>query len=243
MPAIPPGTLRQLDVSLAFMLLLTWVGTAIGGDNLRYRGDYTLGHEVNIFCPRINSQCYWLSATTPGTIRQTLRILVEAHRYPGYSPVCLVVEGSIDRTSTREGFAADYDGLITMNKVYGVCDQTSIVTPGDLQHHRWILTRVDDQLVSRAKSHAGPSLEIGEQLSFEAHDHARSVNGFATLAGENIVFKPARQDRARFPDSAVTTVELTRLLQGAWRITLPATKTLLLEGSGIELEFTLSDWR
>jgi hypothetical protein len=38
-----------------------------------------------------------------------------------YKPVCMVVEGVIDRDTPRDGFAADYDGLITITLLEGDC--------------------------------------------------------------------------------------------------------------------------
>jgi hypothetical protein len=153
-----------------------------------------------------------------------------------------VVEGAIDRASSREGFAADYDGLFTMSELYGTCDKTPVVTQGDLQHHRWVLTRIGDQPVVRTKPHTGPALEIGEKMFFEAHDHSHSLAGFSRLAGEQIIFEADSAAPARFPDSSITDFDVTSL-PGAWRITRPSTQLLLLERANTRLEFTLSDWR
>ena len=79
-----------------------------------------------MFCPAINSQCYWLSRETPGEVRASLRQLYAERSAQPYEPVCVVVSAHIDRESGREGFAADYDGLITIAHTYGRCNETRI---------------------------------------------------------------------------------------------------------------------
>ena len=75
------------------MLLTITVSAFAGNKTLRYRGQYTLGHEVNIFCPAINSQCYWLSPETNAQIRLQLKQLIAYNTNKTYQDICLVVEG------------------------------------------------------------------------------------------------------------------------------------------------------
>jgi hypothetical protein len=90
------------------LLLLISAGCSAATESQRYRGDYTYGHEVNIFCPQINAQCYWLGPDTNQVVRAELKALYE-EKSPGlYKPVCVVIEGKIDRDSARSGFAADF---------------------------------------------------------------------------------------------------------------------------------------
>ncbi|TXK92651.1 hypothetical protein BMR11_18320 [Methylococcaceae bacterium CS5] len=129
---------------LVFFLILVWTLPGYTNEQVqRYRGSYTLGHEVNIFCPEINSQCYWLSPSTEIQIRQQLQQLSKKHTIKPYQAVCVVIQGNIDRESRRVGFAANYAGLIEIVKVFGFCGQPEMVTQGDLQHHRWILESIN----------------------------------------------------------------------------------------------------
>lgn len=100
------------------------------------RGDYTFGHEVNTFCPVTNSQCYWLGSKTSPAARDQLKQIYESKKPGLYQPVCVVVEGVVDRDSPRDGFASDYDGLIHIETVSGACDDQALITPGDLNHAR-----------------------------------------------------------------------------------------------------------
>jgi hypothetical protein len=79
------------------LLLLLSAGCSAGTDIQRYRGDYTFGHEVNNFCPQINAQCYWLGPDTSQTVRAQLKALYQK-KSPGlYKPVCVVIEGKMDK--------------------------------------------------------------------------------------------------------------------------------------------------
>ena len=104
------------------MLLVVCAGCDFFTASQRYRGDYTLGHEVNSYCPEAGSQCYWLAPDTGSQVRDRLRMLYEQNSPGLYKPVCMDVAAEIDTQSERTGFAADMDGLITITRVHGVCD-------------------------------------------------------------------------------------------------------------------------
>jgi hypothetical protein len=57
------------------MVMLSISSCSANSEVQRYRGSYTWGHEVNSFCPQINSQCYWLSPITSQVIRERLKQL------------------------------------------------------------------------------------------------------------------------------------------------------------------------
>ena len=104
------------------LTLLTLVdGCATGAQAERLPGDYTFGHEVNVFCPEAGSQCFWLGPNSSQAARERLREIYR-DKNPGlYKPVCVLVEGVVDLTTERDGFAADYDGLIDILAVLGPC--------------------------------------------------------------------------------------------------------------------------
>ncbi len=166
------------------------VGTSAstGGESMRYRGNYTFGHEVNVFCPAISSQCYWLSGDTPGELRAALRRLAEAMTSEPYEPVCVVIEAAIDRDATRDGFARDYDGLITISRIYGRCAETGILTPGDLQHHRWVLDTINSEPVpSAGPGERVPELEFGEGMRVTGNSGCNGFSGTGVLRDEFFV--------------------------------------------------------
>ena len=111
---------------IVFLLSVTGMLTAHAvRQTLRYQGQYTLGHEVNTFCPTINSQCYWLSPDTLLLQRQKLKQMVDEHTSKPYEAICVVVEGKINQDPEAKnsiGFAINYDGLFTVKKIYGLCN-------------------------------------------------------------------------------------------------------------------------
>lgn len=226
---------------LLLLLLAATTGCHTYADSQRYRGAYTLGHEVNTFCPEINSQCYWLSPDTREPVRDQLRQIYQK-KSPGlYQPVCVIIEGDIDRESERTGFAVDMDGLITIRRVYGSCDTSRQVTQGDLQHHRWLLTAVDDNPVNKAQWPVLPVLDFGERLFVEGGNGCRQFNGFAKLSADQIIF-----DELEFNTSQCETGHAAGGLfsiTGAWSVTVDESQYLFLKNTDSVLRFKRDDWR
>jgi heat shock protein HslJ len=209
---------------------------------LRYRGEFTYGHEVEIFCPEINSQCYWLDPGTDFSIRNELRELAAAPDAPPYTPVCVVVEGRIDRTSARTGFAAEYDGLVTVTEIFGQCDETTIITQGDLQHHRWLLESIngtgldfDERL---------PELDFGERMNVFGNLGCRRFSGTAELRGPYVTFFDILPEN-RQCEPARNAIEriMFNVLDAESAVTIDEERHLILSFDGIELQFRLEDWK
>lgn len=211
---------------------------------IRYQGQYTVGHEVNVFCPVINSQCYWLSGDTLDDVRANLRGIFDQHSTEPYEAVCMVVEAEIDRDTVRSGFAADYDGLARIVRVFGQCTDTSIVTQGDLQHHRWILESVNGDPLPVDELHGKiPDLEIGEQMMATGNSGCNRISGRAVLREEFFMIDGMISTRM---SCAPPQNELERLIQSALTsesvIRLDDSRNLLLESTYGSLRFRLQDW-
>ena len=244
------GCRSPLSIKTAMTVILPFVWLSMlmsaaacysGSVEQRYRGDYTLGHEVNTFCPRISSQCYWLAPGTGQSVRARLSEIYH-QRSPGlYKPVCMIVSGRIDRESPRSGFAADMDGLITVTGVYGDCDSSEIVTQGDLQHHRWVLETRNQKAVDERDWPVVPVLDFGDRMFVEGADGCRTFSGFAVLSDERIVF-----DSFTFGENQCLAGRDSRGLfsiAGAWVIRIDEAKSLVLEAPGTVLKFERDDWR
>ncbi|MDJ0780031.1 MAG: META domain-containing protein [Gammaproteobacteria bacterium] len=219
-------------------LLVSLAGCATAAQGERLRGGYTFGHEVRTFCPEINSQCYWLGPGTPAEVRQQLNDIYDAKKPGLYKPVCVVVDGVIDRDSPRSGFAADYDGLIDVTAVHGACEDSSMLVPGDLNHRRWVLSARNGVPVSDAE--AAVVLDFGERLFVEGREGCRHFSGFATLAGDTIRFDGLDFDLSSCAAGGSTPAALAD--QPAWRIEL-ARGELLLHNGATRLAFERDDWR
>ena len=226
---------------LLLLLVVPALGCQTNADSRRYRGAYTLGHEVNTFCPDINSQCYWLSPDTGEPVRDQLRQIYQQKSTGLYRPVCVVIEGDIDRESERTGFAVDMDGLITIRRVYGDCDTSKQVTQGDLQHHRWLLTSVDKKPVDKMLWPVLPVLDFGERLFVEGGDGCRQFNGFAKLSGDQIIFSGLEFNNNQCENRH--TADGVFSITGSWTITVDESRYLILKNTASVLRFERDDWR
>lgn len=224
------------------LLLLLSTGCSVstpGTETQRYRGDYTFGHEVNTFCPAINSQCYWLGPDTSQSLRDQLKALYEQKMSGLYKPVCMIVEAIIDRETPRSGFAADYDGLITITALEGACDDGAVVVPGDLNHRRWLLSAINGRTVDAADPPA--VLDFGERLFVEGSEDCQRFNGFAELSGNRIKFDKVEFDRsgcdAGVPEAALFLDQLS------WQVAFRGGDGLILSNADTSLDFRRDDWR
>ena len=211
---------------------------------IRYRGEYTYGHEVNIFCPAINSQCYWLSGDTPDEVRNALQALAAQNTSKPYQPNCVVIEAEIDRDTARDGFAVDYDGLITVMELYGRCDETSIVTQGDLQHHRWVLESINGQEIDvDALQGTVPDLDFGEQMHVSGNTGCNRISGraslhdvyvrFGQLSSTEMFCSPAQNDIERTIQELLNGMDIEAAIDDNY---------LILEAESVSLRFRLQDW-
>ncbi len=220
-------------------MLLSPLGCSAATESQRYRGDYTWGHEVNSFCPAINSQCYWLAPDTSPAVRDQLKALYQKEKAGLYKPVCVIVEGIIDRDSPRDGFAADYDGLITITALEGECDDSAAITPGDLNHRRWVLAAIDGRAVDTAD--APIVLDFGERLFVEGREGCQRFSGFAELNGNQIAFAKVEFDRSGcdtgIPEAVLFSANIS------WQVALRDRDGLILSNTDTSLDFGRDAWR
>jgi heat shock protein HslJ len=224
-------------------ILLLLIGV-VDADTLRYRGEYTYGHEVNTFCPEINSQCYWLSNDSDKGVLVTLQALSAVNTAKPYKPLCVVLEGEIDRETARSGFAADYDGLITVSKVLGPCETTPTVTHGDLQHHRWVLESIDGKVLdTSASENKIPDLDFGEQMHVSGNSGCNRFSGQAKLAGDTLDFGQMMSTAMSClpPQNDIESTVL-RVMGSKPLVRLADDKSLILETSDTTLRYRLRDW-
>ena len=237
-------TMKYLIITF---LLLTTLAAHADEKAVRYRGQYTFGHEVNSFCPEINSQCYWLAPESNPQARQQLIQLTANNTSNAYQAICVVVEGKINRDPDAKssiGFAADYDGLFTVNKVFDLCSKTSIVTQGDLQHHRWILKSINHNRIDTAKlNNKIPELDFGEQMTVSGNTGCNNFSAKAILHDE--IFSLIAMISTRMfcaPEQNNLESLLNRILIQESKITVNKDKKLILESHDTRLEFHIKDW-
>lgn len=225
--------------------LLTILSAPAHAQRVRYRGLYTYGHEVNAFCPQINSQCYWLSSESPEDVREALEGLDATSEAGPYQPVCVVIEAEIDRDSERTGFAAEYDGLITVTHLFGRCEFTDLVTHGDLQHHRWLLEEINgarpDPIVLSRESR--PELDFGASMHVFGKSGCNEFAGRARLIGAGLRIEVLESSQVSC-SSVVQDIDATimHVLDGATSVRVTADRRLTLARDEVSLAYVLRDW-
>lgn len=235
------------NLILLITLLTTAAHTFADEQLLRYRGQYTFGHEVSTFCPAINSQCYWIGPETARQQREQLEQLVANNTDKAYEAICIVVEGKINRDPEAKnniGFAAEYDGLFTVNTLFGLCSNTSIVTHGDLQHHRWILESINGNRIETEKlDNKIPEIDFGEQMTVTGNTGCNRFSGQATLQGDLFVIGLMKSTMmfCTAPQNDLE-LKLKQVLGSESKITLDDKNKLILESGGIRLRYRLKDW-
>lgn len=208
---------------------------------------YAFGHELNTFCPTINSQCYWISPETTLQQHLLLKQIVANNTSKPYQAICLVVEGKINRDPEAKnniGFAAEYDGLFTVNHIFGLCSKTSLVTHGDLQHHRWILESVNDVKVEAVKLDTGiPEIDFGEQMTVTGNTGCNRFSGLATLRDDKFVIVSMKSTMVFCTASQYQMdLKLQQVLGRESKITIDDKKRLILETGDTRLVYRLNDW-
>jgi heat shock protein HslJ len=235
------------NLILLITLLTTAAPTYADEQPLRYRGQYTFGHEVNTFCPAINSQCYWISPETALQQRQLLKQLAVNNTSKAYQAICIVVKGKINRDPEAKnsiGFAARYDGLFTVNNIFGLCSKTSIVTHGDLQHHRWILESINGKKIEAKKlDNRIPEMDFGEQMTVTGNTGCNKFSGQATLQDDQFVIGSMKSTMMFCtPPQNDLELKLKQILGSESKITIDDKKNLILETGDIRLGYRLTDW-
>jgi len=227
---------------------LLHIGCANAQDDagpMRYRGDYTRGHEVNSFCPAINSQCYWVGSKTDINILEALKELAKNRSALAYESICIVIDATIDRETPREGFAADYDGLVTVTRVFGTCEETTVLTQGDLQHHRWVLESVNGLPVSPEElEYLVPELDFGERMHVAGNTGCNRFTGTGVLR-EAYFSVASMAMTARACGAAQSEIEqkVQPVLSGESTISMDDDNALTLSSGDSRLRFVLLDWR
>ncbi len=234
------------NLVILITLLTTAAPTFADEQALRYRGQYTFGHEVNTFCPAINSQCYWLSPETAQQQRQQLKQLAANNTSKAYQAICLVVEGKINRDPEAKnsiGFAAEYDGLFTVTTIFGLCSNTRIVTHGDLQHHRWILESINgNKIEAEELENKVPEIEFGEQMTVTGNTGCNKFSGHATLQGDQFVIGIMKSTMMFCtPPQNDLELKLKQVLGSESKITIENKNKLILEAGDTRLGYRLKD--
>lgn len=120
------------------------------------------------------------------------------------------------------------------------CSSTAFV-PQDLQHHHWVLSKLDGQPVASVRDNP-PDLEIGEHFTVNGIAGCNRYFGQGHLKKDKLwVTSLGSTVRACTPPlDAIEQAVLTTLTEGA-RLSGDS-QTLILQGKQHRLEYQLRDW-
>ena len=233
---------------LATVLLLLTTGCQAGQQQIAAL--YRYGHEVNTVCTGEPEACYWL-VDTSDEMRQQLKQQVAGK--PPYTPVCLKLIAEL-ADEKADGFGLDYDGSIRVAQLLGGCDgvKATAISLQDLQHHRFVLERINDMTLTQYAQELGfaeaeplqkiPELDFGEQGFVSGNTGCNQISGQASITANTLTFGPLRSTRMYCPGFAgELELQLLRHYDSSLAITRTE-KSLVLQAGTTKLEYKLKDW-
>ena len=121
------------------------------------------------------------------------------------------------------------------------CSSTPSFVQQDLQHHHWVLDKLDGQAIAASRDNP-PDFEIGEHFIVNGIAGCNRYFGQGHLEGDRfwVTSLGSTEMACQAPLDAIEQAVITTLLEGA---TLSGTtQTLILKGKQHSLEYTLRDW-
>ena len=233
---------------LATLLLLLTTGCQAGLQKID--GLYRYGHEVNTVCTGVPEACYWL-VDTPDELRQRLKQQVAGK--PPYTPVCLKLIAELS-DEKADGFGLDYDGSIRVVQLLGGCDgvKETTISLQDLQHHRFVLERINDMSLIQYAQELGfteaeplqkiPELDFGEQGFVSGNTGCNQIRGQASVTDNTLTLTSLASTRMYCAGFAG---ELELQLSMHYDTGLAITRVgqwLVLQAGTTKLEYKLKDW-
>ena len=240
--------IANFKYGLATLLLLLTTGCQAGPQQID--GLYRYGHEVNTVCTGVPEACYWL-VDTPDELRQRLKQQVAGK--PPYTPVCLKLIAELS-DEKADGFGLDYDGSIRVVQLLGGCDgvKETTISLQDLQHHRFVLERINDMSLIQYAQELGfteaeplqkiPELDFGEQGFVSGNTGCNQISGQASVTDNTLMLGPLASTRMYCPGFAG---ELELQLSMHYDTGLAITRVgqwLVLKAGTTKLEYQLKDW-
>ncbi len=233
---------------LATLFMLLTTGCQAGLQQID--GFYRYGHEVNSVCTGVPEACYWL-VDTPEELRQRLKQQVAGK--PPYAPVCLKLIAELS-DEKADGFGLDYDGSIRVVQLLGGCDgvKETTISLQDLQHHRFVLERINDMTLMQYAQELGfteaeplqkiPELDFGEQGFVSGNTGCNQVSGQASVTDNTLTLGPLASTRMYCPGfSGELELQLSMHYDTGLAITRIG-QWLVLQAGTTKLEYQLKDW-
>ncbi len=119
----------------------------------------------------------------------------------------------------------------------------STITIEDLQHHNWILTKIDNDTVVTPAKMTPPNLEIGEKMTANGNAGCNNFFGQAELKNNQFrIEKMGMTMKMCIGDVMQTEMTFSQSLSDWSDITLTK-DMLILKNKAHKLTFSLSDWK
>ncbi|USD66679.1 META domain-containing protein [Vibrio sp. SCSIO 43136] len=116
------------------------------------------------------------------------------------------------------------------------------VTETDLQHHHWLLTKIDGKTVQETPHHKVASIEIGEKMSANGFAGCNGYFGQAELQDGKLRVKDMGMTRKMCAPDKMKTEQIMGSVLGQWSDITLTKEGMILKGQQHTLEFTLRDW-
>lgn len=123
--------------------------------------------------------------------------------------------------------------------------EPTILTPADLQHHRWVLTQINGEAITQPQNKAQvSSLEIGENMFANGMAGCNTYQGQASInpeTGEFKINKMAMTMKMCIDDAMIRERAVASTLS-AWSEIEMGKDTLEIKGDEYTLTYQLSEW-
>ncbi len=121
-------------------------------------------------------------------------------------------------------------------------DNAAEITPTDLQHHNWVLAKIDGEAITLPAEAKVPSIEVGEKMSANGFAGCNSYFGQAELKDGKFRVEGMGMTMMMCPDASMVTEQAVSDTLSQWSDITLTKESLILKGVEHELTFTLRDW-
>ncbi|WP_039970157.1 META domain-containing protein [Vibrio halioticoli] len=116
------------------------------------------------------------------------------------------------------------------------------VSESTLQHHHWVLTKIDGKPLRVDEHFSAPTLEIGEKMAANGTAGCNNFFGQSELDGNNFRIEQIGATMKMCPDNIMLTEMLYLKSLTQWNKLTLTEKEIELKNPEHTLTFTLKDW-
>jgi len=121
-------------------------------------------------------------------------------------------------------------------------DNAPEVTKTDLEHHHWVLAKIDGNDYQIPEQGKAPSIEVGEKMTANGYAGCNNYFGQAELKDGKFRVNGMGMTMMMCPDSMMATEQVVAGTLSEWSDITLTKDAMILKGNEHELTFTLRDW-